>query len=334
MTFEPDPVQESALEVLRRERRFLLIGHQRPDGDCLGAQAALARILQLLGKEVTIVNPDPPEARFDYLTGSGPFRSWPLEDRNGKLPEHDVVVLLDFNELARSGPVGALAGQAPSKKLVIDHHPYAGEPWWDEAFVDVGASASGILAYRIARLLDVELDEIIAHAVFTSIATDTGWFRYSNTNLETMSVAAELMQHGVEPWKLYRQIYQRSPAGEPRALARVLDRTEYFADGRLAVIDQPLTLDGGAPPSDGDAVLDILRAVDTVEVVLYVREVDVDVVKLSARSKTDYDVNVLARKFGGGGHVKASGATIRGPLQDVRARLIEAAASGFAAAGS
>ena len=318
-TFDAD--QERALALIRASRRFLLVGHVRPDGDCLGSQAGLARGLQGLGKEVVVRNADAPAPTFDYLVRDLPFEV----HSGGRLPEHDVVVLLDFNELSRTGPMAEALARAPSRKLVVDHHPYAGTPWWDASFVDVRAAATGVLVWRILSALDAPLDARVAQAVFTALVTDTGWFRYSNTDAETLALAAELIDRGAEPAALYGALFQRRPSAEPLALAAVLGRLTYHGGGRLAVVDQPLG-NGGAPMlDDGEALLDILRAVEAVEVVLYVRETEPGQCKLSARSKSAFDVNRLARRFGGGGHVKAAGATIPGKLREVRARLVSEA---------
>jgi len=315
----------AALDLIRDSRSFLLVGHERPDGDCLGSQSALAQVLQTLGKQVCVMNPDPPAPEFAYLAEPTALQHW--TDRG--LPEHDVCVLLDFNELGRTGVMAEALRAAPSKKIVVDHHPHDGEPWWDACYVDVSAAATGLLVYRIARELGVTPDHLIARAVFTSMVTDTGWFRYSNTDAETLSVAAELITHGVVPSDLYRAIHQHARPSEPVAMARALERTEYHADDRLAIVDIPLPKDGEPELVDTDTVLDVLRAVGTVEVVCLLRERPDGTVKLSARSKTVYDVNALARKFGGGGHVKASGATIQGSLADAHRRMVEAAVAGF-----
>lgn len=315
----PETAQQRALDVLRAERRFLLAGHVRPDGDCVGGQAALARGLQALGKEVVILNPDHPGRRFDYLYEGAPFQVF----GSLPIPEHDVCCLLDINELSRCGALAQHLREASSKKVVIDHHPHEGEPWWDAAYMDPAASATGLLVWRILKQLEVQPDRFVAEAVYTSLVTDTGWFRYSNTDAETMSVAAELLGLGVNPASLFQKIYQRNEQTEPQAMARLLERLEYHTHGRLAVIDQPLT-DNETMLKDGDPVLDILRAVETVEVVLYIRELEPGLCKLSARSKTTFDVNQLAREFGGGGHIKASGATIKGRLSKVRDDLVSA----------
>jgi phosphoesterase RecJ-like protein len=284
-------------------------------------------VLTKLGKTVWILNPDPIQPQLDYLAQDTQFGVW----NGGALPVHDVAVMLDFCELERTGALAKPLAAAPSRKLVIDHHLFHGTPWWSECYVDPGAAATGLLVYRIARELGVEIDPVIARGVYTSIVTDTGWFKYSNTDAETFAVASDLVARGVEPAAIYRAIYQRNSREQPLGIARALQRLEYFADGRIALIDLPLSSGDEADLPDGDDVLDIVRAVGRVEVVLFVRETKDHAIKLSARSKGAYDVNALARQFGGGGHAKASGATVQGTLIEVRRRILDAALAQLAA---
>lgn len=323
----PSDAELSALDLLKEGRRFVLTGHMRPDGDCLGAQAALSGVLRALGKEVWIINPDPIEPQFEYLCVDNQYRSW----TGGDLPVHDVSVILDCSELSRCGELGEALAAHDSKKLVIDHHIHKEGEWWDEAFVDVTASATGLLVYRIAQHLGVTLDPCAAAGVFTSMVTDTGWFKYSNTDAETLRVAGDLLSLGVDSSALYSSIYQRRGHQHPLDTAEVLGTTEYHYDGRLALISARRKHDSAAASIDSDDALDILRSVGSIEVVLFLRELADGTVKLSARSKNDYNVNALARKFGGGGHRKASGATIEGNLDEVAQRLIADAAEGFEA---
>jgi phosphoesterase RecJ-like protein len=324
------PEHARALDLLRNHRRFVITGHMRPDGDCIGAQAALSRVLEALGKDVWIINPDPPEGRFEYLTRDCRYRAY----QGGDLPVHDVAVLLDFSELERTGSMAAPLAKYPSKKLVVDHHLHHGRAWWDEAFVDSSASATGLLVYRIARALGAPIDEVSARGVFTSLVTDTGWFKYSNTDAETLAVAGEMVRSGASPTAIFNALYQQRSHLHPQFVGRLLSRAEYFADGRLAFVEQALAEYESSQLADTDEVLDILRSVRSVEVVLYLREQQDGTCKLSARSKSTYDVNALARRFGGGGHKKASGATLRGRLADVRPAVLAAAVEGFDAAGS
>ncbi|MCA8979422.1 MAG: DHH family phosphoesterase [Planctomycetes bacterium] len=322
----PTPAERAALELLERGNRFLLTGHMRPDGDCIGAQAALSRVLMAAGKQVSIWNPDPPESQFDYLAREVDYRAWKPGDQ---LPAHDVTVLLDCAELSRCGELAPILAGMDTAKLVVDHHVHVGEAWWDAAYVDVTASATGLLVHRIARALGVALDKTAAEGVFTSIVTDTGWFKYSNTDAETLRVAGELLETGMDASLVYQAIYQRKSRKHPPEIGAILSTTQYFADDRLALIHSPTTAS-----VDGDDALDILRAVKTVEVVLFVREQEGGTCKLSARSKSDlYDVSALAREFGGGGHRRAAGATIEGNLASVSKRLIAAGEALISEAG-
>lgn len=308
----------AALELLRGARRVLLTGHEHPDGDCIGAQAALYSVLDSLGKQVTILNPHVPEARYDYLTRACAYGVF-----GGQLPTHDLAVLLDCSELDRCGAMAPALEASASPKLVVDHHIHAGEPWWDAAYTDSSAAATGLLVHRIAAEMGADLDEVARKGVFTSIVTDTGWFKYSNTDAETLRVASELVGAGLDPSEMYREIYQRRPSDHPRTVGRILDRLEYHAGGRLAIVDVPMP--AGGEDVESEDVLDLLRSVDGVEVVLLLRDLGSGNWKLSARSKTDYDVNALARRFGGGGHMRASGATLRGNLDEVRSRIVSVA---------
>ncbi|MCH2105445.1 MAG: DHH family phosphoesterase [Planctomycetes bacterium] len=217
-TLECTVEQLSALKLLKSSKRFILTGHVRPDGDCVGAQAALASCLERMGAEVLILNPDPIEPRYEYLARHATFRAWEGEE----LPPHDVVVFLDFNELSRCGRLGDAFARAESKKLVVDHHIAGGEPWWDEAFVDVRASATGLLVHRIHEAIGLEVDLAAAEGIFTSIVSDTGWFKYSNTDAETLRVASELVDVGVEPARMFQAIEQRKKPSHPLLTGGVL----------------------------------------------------------------------------------------------------------------
>ena len=154
-----------------------------------------------------------------------------------------------------------------------------------------------------------------------------------------MGLAAHLVRLGVDASELFRSIYQRRPAEHPRDVGRLLSGVRYEWDGRLALLSLPLGPDGSPSPIETDDALDLVRSVERVEVVLLVRQTAEGTCKLSARSKTRFDVHALAQRFGGGGHVRASGATLEGSPDEVCRRLTEAvlelggASSGEASSG-
>ena len=321
-----EAARQAALELVRGAQRFLLLGHRSPDGDCAGSQAALAGVLESLGKEVWILNPDPLPPSLDHLARARRFGVW----RGGPLPVHDVAVALDFSEFSRCGALREPVEAAPSRKLVVDHHPVHGEPWWDAAYLDEQASSTGVLVHRMGRALGGALDAAGALGVFTSLVTDTGWFKYSNTDAESLRVAAEMVELGVDPATLHAQVFQRASRERPLGIGRALGHLCYHAEGRLAVVALPAAREGEPELADGDEVLDLMRAVERVEVALFLRQARNGEIRLSARSKGAVDVDRLARRFGGGGHARASGASLSGDLSQRCAEVVGAALEALA----
>jgi len=338
----PRPEDERCLAVLRGARRVLLCGHERPDADVLGSQGALASLLRSLGKEVAIVNPDPPAPRYALLAERYDYGS--IDDASTEaasagdgagaveagesrpLPAHDAICLLDANERSRARGLEEALARPDTPALVVDHHPHEGEPWWDAAVHDPGASATGVLVWRIGAWLGGDLDADGAVALFTSLATDTGWFRYSNTNAECHRIAAALIEEaGVDPGAVHAALEERDDPEQPRVLGELLSRVEYHEDGRLAWVELPVDPGLRTDLVDGDGLLDRLRSVESVRVACFLREVPGGHCKLSVRSKGDYDARALCAALGGGGHARAAGATIAGPLAEVRGRVLEEA---------
>lgn len=312
---------QRAVEVLKAGRRFLLVGHERPDADVLGSQLALARVLAGRGASVEIANPHGPPAYLEFLARPGEFGAY----AGGSLSGYDAVVLLDTAELGRTGAMADAIAASPAAKLVFDHHIYEGPVWWHGAYRDLTAAATGVLVARAAKDLGVPLDRDAARALFVSLVSDTGWFRHSNTNAEVLRLAADLVERGAEPSALHAELYQRREAGELHALALQLGRLDYRLDGRLALVDLPLGAGPQGDPPDGDGVLDLARSVEGVELALYLVERTPQHWRLSARSKGRASARRVALDFGGGGHDKAAGASLVGPHTDVRERVLVAA---------
>jgi phosphoesterase RecJ-like protein len=318
---------EQAANLLRRGERFLVTGHVRADGDCLGAESALYHLLRALGKEVAVVNPDAVAPRYSFLAEHTPYAEWKAGSPRGGVPPFDVACVLDVALLARAGAVGDLVAASGVPRIAFDHHEPSDANSWDVALIDPTAPATGVLIHRLARRMGIALPLPALEAVFVSIVTDTGWFKYSNTDRETFQIAADLVEAGVRPVDVYAKVFQDFPPRWPIGVGVALRSLRYEADGRLAIAAvrrQDLETAGG-DLSDTDEVLDILRAVGRVEVVLLFRESAPGRVKLSARSKGGVDVNALLRPLGGGGHKRAAGADLTGSVEDVVARVVRSA---------
>lgn len=314
----------TAVDLIRASERILVAGHLRADGDSLGAAIVLVRGLRAMGKQADLVLPDPPDGRYGFLERRTP---WTLYGGSGSLPEHDLVIVCDCSQLNRLGAMGAEVDALGSKRLVVDHHPFdRAVHHWDAEYHDVTAAATGLLAVDLVRELGFEPDEVALEAAFVALMTDTGWLKYSNADARAFAAAADLVGRGVDPDSVYRDIYQQTSAGTPRGIGAALTNSEYLADGRavLGWIDAASLRAAGGELIDTDEVLDILRAVQTVEVVAFLSERG-GRVKVSFRSKTWIDVNQIARKVGGGGHARAAGATFADgvTIDEARAQLSE-----------
>ncbi len=310
-------------DFLRQKQRFLLTGHENPDGDCLGAQAALYHLLKALGQQVVIVNPDPIGRSFDFLTRHTPFGHARGED---PLPEFDTVVLLDCNQMSRVGQLGQRLLQKRPTVAVVDHHVGGDAGDGMVHYVDVKAAATGALVRRLYRELGVPLGAAAAEGVFLSLVADTGWFRYSNADAEVFAMAGELIASGVDGSRIYDALYRRNHPDSAGVLADALARHRLKLGGRLAMaaLDKALMERATRADFDTDGVLDPLRSIEGVEVVALLKERFDGAVKCSLRARGDVDVQAIVAQFGGGGHKKAAGATMKMTLAAAEA-AIEAA---------
>ena len=302
-------------ELLRTRQSFVLTGHEHPDGDCLGSQVGLYHLLRALGAEVAIMNPDPVARSLRYLQKDTPILNY---REAGMLTECDVLVLLDCANLSRLGEMeDAVRGQNP-QIVVIDHHVGSEDGDGTVCLVDVSAAATGVLVYRLYKELGVEIPPEAAVGLFTSIVADTGWFRYSNTDRPTMEMAGELIDLGVQPDAIYDRMFRDQDPQSIQLLSDSLATHQFRLGGRLVVasLDMPLMSRIGRSGFDTDSVLEPLRSVEGVEVAALFKQIPGGAVKLSLRSMGGANVQAIAAHFGGGGHVKAAGATMQMSLQE------------------
>lgn len=322
---------DSFAKLIRERDRFLLTGHENPDGDCVGAEIALFHLLQDLGKEVVIVNPDPLGASFGFLAEHTPF-----SDVRGPsaVPEFDVAVLLDCCQLARVGKLGSLIQERAPVVAVIDHHVGSEEGDGTVNYVDHTAAATGLLIHRLYRHLDRSLSLAAAQGVFLSLVSDTGWFRFSNTDAEVLRLASDLVESGVEPSSFYDQLHRNIHADSAELLSATLSRHELRLNGKLAVLcmNRQLMERAVRIDFDSDGVMDLLRSIAGVEVVALLKERFDGGVKLSLRARGDLDVQQIAASFGGGGHKKAAGAGLSCSLDEAVRALEERVGAALLAA--
>ncbi len=320
-------------EFLQTRQRFLLTGHENPDGDCLGAQVALWHLLRELGQTAHIVNPDPIGKSHDFLLRHTPFAHARADE---PLPEFDAVVLLDCSQLSRVGVLGQRLLQRRPTIAVVDHHVGSERGDGTIHYVDANAAATGALVRRLWRELGVPLTAPAAEGVFLSLVADTGWFRYSNADAEVFAMASELVAAGVDGSRIYDALYRRAHPESAAVLADALARHRLRLHGKLALVslDKALMERAARVDFDTDGVLDPLRSLDGVEVVALLKERFDGSVKCSLRARADVDVQAIVAQFGGGGHKKAAGATLRMSLPTAETEIETAVQQALAAAAA
>jgi phosphoesterase RecJ-like protein len=245
------------------------------------------------------------------------------------LERADAIVVLDIADLGRLGHLGPVLERRGVPVACIDHHVSAGELPAGPRLVDSAACATGELVYDLARTAKWSIDGDMARALYVALLTDTGGFRFSNTTARTLQVAANLLEHGVEPEEIYRLVYASEPEGRVRVIAEVLETLVVEPDVGLAWVTVPpgALARYGLGPDELEGVVEFPRSIHGVRLALLFRRIANGRTKVSFRSVGDVDAADLAGRFGGGGHRRAAGASIAGDLSEVQEQVLAVARS-------
>jgi phosphoesterase RecJ-like protein len=317
---------EEIAAAIRARQRFVLSSHARPDGDSIGSQLAMAYALRALGKHVEIVNQDPAPSPLMTFPGVADIRV--AGEVSGRF---DAAIIMECSELARTG----VAGLDRFFLINVDHHPgnaaYGALNWFDG-----DAAACAEMVFDIVQALHVPLSVEIAIHIYVGILTDTGSFHYSSISARTFDICRQLVEAGVEPPKVARSIFDSNSLGRLKLFGAVLSSIELEDDGRLAVVavDRAMAAAAGGTYEDTEGLINLPLTVRDIQAVVFFKELDTHLFRVSMRSKGDIDVCSVAKQFGGGGHKNASGCTVAGTYAEVRARLVSALEDAIARAGS
>ena len=321
-------IYQPILETLSRAKRVLITTHVRPDGDALGSTAAMAMGLRKknIEAEVLLLSRLPSKYAFVYKDHGIVYHDtdagWPA---TLSLETFDCLLVIDTGTWSQLPGLREKIEGWNVPKLVVDHH-LTQENWASQKLVITQAAAAGEIVAQLLERWDIPLDASIATALYLAIATDTGWFQFSNTRPYTMRLAAILMEAGVDTDKMYQLLYQNERAERIALQARVMQSMQLLSDNRLAVMivrnsDFEAT---HATPPDTEALINVPLQIATVEVsILLTEPKEPGPIRVSLRSKGKVDVAKFAEQFAGGGHARAAGLKVDGELIAARDNVVQ-----------
>jgi phosphoesterase RecJ-like protein len=323
-----EDVLPRVVSELTKARRVLCIMHANPDGDACGSTLGLALALSEMGKDVTVFCHTEVPYNIRFLEG--------LDRLVHEVPagaRFDATTVCDVGASHRIGP-GVPAREQLGVFLNIDHH-LTSDDFGDVNYVDADAASVGVLIHRILRGLAHPLSRPVATALYVSVLTDTGSFRYSSTNPEALRAAADFVEAGADPWTVSSAIYEQQPVERLRLLREVLGTLHLSDDGLFACItvSHAMRVATHANSELTDGFVNFARGIRGVEVAAQLSEPapgSAEPWHLSFRSRGRVNVARIAQRFGGGGHHNAAGASLTGLLADVHARVAAAVAEEFA----
>lgn len=323
---------QKAVELIGKSKDVLLTTHTRPDGDACGAVLAMSEALGGLGKNAKILMLSEIPEWYEFLFEQKPaVLGEDINIEQLKESQFDLVILLDVNSSSQLPGFEEYLKQNDKPTLVMDHH-VTSDGLGDVELVDTSAAATGLIVLELLKYAGWAISQKIARDLFVAVATDTGWFKFGNTDGRVHRAGAELIDIGVNPSKVYHELYQNFSHQRFKLMAAMSGTLELHLDGCFATqyLSQQDFERTGAAYSDTENLIDECQRISTIETAALFVELKDGRIKCSLRSRGAIDVSKIAQRFGGGGHTAAAGAHLDGPLENAKQLVLEQVREQFA----
>jgi len=313
---------------LKNSRRILLATHINPDGDAIGSLVAMGLALEALGKATTLHCSSPIPAVYRFLPATDK-----ITGACASANHFDTAIILDCGDFER---VGKAFSEIQKIETIInlDHH-VTNTGFGDLEIVDTAACATAEIVYRLVKKLGVSISPGMATSIYTGIFTDTGSFRFSNTNRAAFSICEEMVAIGMDPFKVAQNVYGTYSLGRIKLLNLALDSIEVAAGGKVSImtLTQDMLTETKTQPADIDGLINYAKGIEDVKLAALLQEIENGSrgsdgparFHVSLRSDGTVDVAEIAAAFGGGGHVVAAGFNIDLPLEEIKAKIVRLA---------
>ena len=311
--------------LISKADRILLSTHENPDGDGLGCCAAMYFHLRESGKDCRIILCSRMPSEYSFLNSEQIFEVHELVQHQDWIKNVNLVIVFDVGNIKRLKTILSEINSHTLPTLNIDHHPHEGDNLFTYNLVDINAAATGEMLYNYLKLARTgKFPKEICEGIYTAIMTDTGSFRYSNTNTKCHEIAIECFQSGINHSYIYQQIYESNSKGRIKLLGNILNHLTFECDDELAwfTIDKSTLERCEATPEDVGGLTDFVRTIRGVEVALMIFDSGHDTCRINYRSKGKYIINGIAKTLGGGGHPLAAGAVLEGSMETVLPKVL------------
>ena len=309
-------------------RHLLIASHAEPDGDAVGSLVALGLALGKFGKKATLYNSSPIPAVYRFLSGTERIVRQIKKDNS-----YDIAIMLDCGDLARIGEAASIINKI-DVIINVDHH-VSNTGFGHIQLIDTTACATAEIVYRLIKALEISFDKEIATSLYTGILTDTGSFRFSNTNQAAFAISKEMTEVGVDAHNVAQHVFGTYSLGRIKLLNMALNSIEISGNGKLSMmtITRSMLNETGTSTEDLDGMINYARRIEDVKVAALIHEIkngggkfsNMNHYHVSLRSDNTVDVAVIAGKFGGGGHSSAAGFQIESTLVALKTKIIELA---------
>ena len=305
---------DNILKEIKKAKKIVILTHENPDGDAVGSCLAMYMALVKMGKEPDLIIPELPRV-FRFLPNADKIKT------EGSEEPYDLAISLD------SATIKMLNGwsnyfETAKVKVVIDHHG-TNTMYGDYNYINPDSPAAAQILIHLIEYFDVQIDKEIGTCLLTGIITDTGGFQYQSTTPETFEFASFLLKKGVNVSDIYKRVLNTKSRANFELRKKAIDRMEFFTDGKIALtyITKQDMIDANAENGDHEGIVEEGRAIEGVEVSIFLRETDKGY-RASLRSNNYVNVSDVCIMFGGGGHLHAAGCTIAQTLEQVKEKIV------------
>lgn len=310
---------EKVIKHLKNSKSVAIFVHTNPDWDCIGSAMALRCALRSIGIKADVFTEAPLSKHLSILDADVI-----VYKEDSSMPDYECYCAVDVGACDRIGAWGSFFAQKEDT-VCIDHH-YQPEPFGAISYVEPKRSATGELIYELLTIGEIPITKEIASYLYCAISSDTGSFQYASVNRRTYEIIIALTDTGINTTWLCSMLYERNSLTQLKLKAEAIDSIKLYNGGKIATakLSNETMKKYGADKSDADSLAQLPRSIDGVMISAFLKELPEGDIRVSLRSLGDYDIEPVARKFGGGGHKKAAGCTFMGvSLEDAERELVK-----------